>query len=89
MEEATWAAVLRLGALAGLARAHVLGNVDVLPHPEGQAPHQRPRLGAPEVSPERAIVALAKHLSTQPSACRNIEAVRLALPATIQKATLQ
>jgi hypothetical protein len=64
----------------------VLGDVDVLPFPQGQAPHQRPRPGAPEVSPERAIVALAKHLSTQPAADRNTEAVRLALPATIQKA---
>ena len=31
-------------------------------------------------------MALAKHLSTQPAAGRDTEAVRLALPATIQKA---
>ncbi len=30
-----WAAVLCLGPLARLARAHILGDVDVLTHPEG------------------------------------------------------
>jgi hypothetical protein len=37
MEEAARAAVFRLGPLAGLARAYVLGNVNVLSHPEGEA----------------------------------------------------
>ncbi len=36
MEEATRAAVLRLGPLAGLARAYILGNVNVLSHPQGK-----------------------------------------------------
>jgi hypothetical protein len=36
VEEPTWAAVLRLGPLASLARAHVLGDRDVLTHPEGE-----------------------------------------------------
>ncbi len=37
MEEAARAAVFRLGPLASLARAYVLGNVNVLSHPEGEA----------------------------------------------------
>ncbi len=37
MEQATRTAVLRLHPLALLARARVLGHVDVLPHPEGKA----------------------------------------------------
>ena len=60
-------------------RAHVLGNVDVLANPQGGAPHQRPRLGLPEKSPERLVVALAEHLRVQPAAAgRGAGAVRLA-----------
>ena len=65
MEEAARAAVLRLGPLARLARAHVLGDIDVLTHPDGEAANQRPRLGPPEVPPERPVVALAEHLRPQ------------------------
>ena len=72
--------------LARLARAHVLGDIDVLTHPESEAAHQRPRLGPPEVSPERAVVALAEHLCAQPTAGRDAEAVRLTLPAAVQQA---
>ena len=42
MEEPARAAVLRLGALACLARAHVprcQSNFAILSHPEGKAPH--------------------------------------------------
>jgi len=78
--------VLRLGALARLARSHVLGDINVLAHPKGEAAHQRPRLGPPEVSPERAIVALAKNLRAQPAAGGDAEAVRLTLPAAVQEA---
>ena len=49
-------------------RAHVLGDIDVLAPKEGKAPHQRPRLGSPEVSPGRAVWALAQHLRPQPAA---------------------
>ena len=86
VEEPTRAAVFRLGALARLARAHVLGDIDVLTHPESEAAYQRPRLGPPEVSPERAVVALAEHLCAQPSAGGDAEAVRLTLPAAVQQA---
>ena len=68
MEEAARAAVLRLSALARLARADVLGDVDVLAHPEGEALRQRPRLGSPEIFLQRAIVAVAKYLCAQPAA---------------------
>ena len=80
---ATRAAMLSFGALARLARAHVLGDVDVLAHPEREASHQRPRLGPPEVSPEGPVVALAKNLRAQSAAGRDAEAVRLTLPAAI------
>ena len=80
------AAVRRLGALAGLARAHVLGDVDVLARPEGEAPHQRPRLGPPEVSPERAVAALAESLRVQSAAGEDAEPVRRALAAAIEEA---
>ncbi len=59
MEEAAWAAVLRFHPLARLARADILGDVEVLPDPQGEATNQRPRLGPPEVPPDRPIVALA------------------------------
>jgi hypothetical protein len=80
MEEATRSAMLRLGPLARLARAHVLRHVDILDHPEGQASHQRPRLGPTEVSAERPIVALAKHLRAQPAARRDAQPVHGTLP---------
>ena len=70
MLEPARAAVLRLGALAGLARAHVHGDVDVLAHPEGEAPHQRPRLGSPEVpsGPSwHSRSTCAEHLRAGPS----------------------
>ena len=86
MEEPARAAVLRLGALARLARAHVLGDVDVLAHPEGEAAYQRPCLGASEVAAERAVVALAKYLRTQATACRDAKTVSLALAAAVQQA---
>ena len=86
MEEPAWAAVLRFGALARLARAHVFGDVDVLANPEGEAPYQRPRLGAPEVSTKWPVMALAKHLCPQSAAGGDAEAVKLALPATVQEA---
>ncbi len=85
MEEAARAAVLSFGALARLARAHVLGYVDVLTHPEGEATHQRPCLGQPKVSPELAVVALAENLRAQSAAGRDAEAVLLTLPASIQE----
>ena len=37
MADPALAAVLRLGALARLARAYVLGAADVLAHPEDEA----------------------------------------------------
>jgi hypothetical protein len=76
VEKAARAAVDRLGAPASLARTHVHGDVDVLAHPEGEATHQRPRLSAAEVSPGRAIVALAEHLRAQPAAGGNADRVR-------------
>jgi hypothetical protein len=79
--EAPWAAMLRLGALARLARRHVLGDLDVLAHPKGEAPYQRSCFGAFEVSPERAVVALAEHLRPQPATGGDAESVSLALPA--------
>jgi hypothetical protein len=73
--------MLRLGALARLARRHVLGDLDVLAHPKGEAPYQRSCFGAFEVSPERAVVALAEHLRPQPATGGDAESVSLALPA--------
>ncbi len=84
MEEPTRAAVLGFGALARLARSHVLGDIDVLTHPKGEATHQRPSLGAPEVSPERAVVALAEFLRAQPAAGGDAEAVRRTLLAAVE-----
>ena len=70
MEGPARAAARRLGALArpSLARAHVLGDADVLAHPQGEAPHRRPRLGPPKPPPERAVVAVAECLRAQPAA---------------------
>jgi hypothetical protein len=62
------AAVLRLDPLARLARANVLGDVDLLSHPESEATDQRPRLGSPEMPAEWAVVALAQYLRSQTSA---------------------
>ena len=86
MEKPPWAAMLRLDTLAPLARPHVLGNLDVLAHPKGEAPYQRSCFGAPEVSPERAVVALAEHLRPQPATGGDAESVSLALPAAVQQA---
>jgi hypothetical protein len=55
----------RAPALARVARADVLSDVEVLADPEGEATNQRPRLGPPEVPPDRPIMALAQHLSPQ------------------------
>ena len=88
MDKSARAAVLRLGALARLARAYVLGDVDVLAHPEGEAAYQRPRLGASEVPPERPVMA-TQYLRAQSAAGGDAEAIRLALPAAIQQPAAQ
>ena len=85
VQQSARAAVLSLGALARLARPHVLGDVDVLAHPEGDATHQRPRLGPSEASPERAVVALAERSRAQPGSQWDAQAVGHALPATVQQ----
>ncbi len=90
MEEATRSAVLRLGPLARLARlarVHVLGHVAVLPNPDGQAAHQRPRLGPAKVPPKRPIMALAEHLRTHTAASGNTEPVRFTLAPPVQQTT--
>jgi hypothetical protein len=87
MDEATRSAMLRLGPLASLARPHVLGDVDVLPHPEGEAANQRPRLGPSEVPPEWPVVALAENLRPQTPPRGDAQPVRGALPPTVQQAT--
>jgi hypothetical protein len=86
MEEAVRSAVLRLGPLARLARAHVLCHVDVLPHPEGQAPNQQACLAPAEVSAKWAVMALAHHLRTQPATHWDAEPVRFALPPPVKQA---
>jgi hypothetical protein len=86
VEKPPWAAMLRLGTLARLARPHVLGDLDVLAHPKGEAPYQRSCFGAPEVSPKRAVVALAEHLRPQPATGGDAESVGLALPPAVQQA---
>ncbi len=43
LEQPTRAAVLCLGALARLARAHMVCDIDVLTYPKSKAAHQRPR----------------------------------------------
>ena len=85
VQKSTRVTVLSLGALACLARPHVLSDVDVLAHPEGEATHQRPCLGSSEVSPERAVMALAEHLRAQPGTQWDTQAVGYALPATVQQ----
>ena len=59
--------MLRLGALVSpaLARDYVygiVGNVDVLPQPDGEAQHQRPGLCISQISPGQAVVAFAEGL---------------------------
>jgi hypothetical protein len=76
--------VLGFGALARLARSHVLGDIHVLTHPKGEATDQRPCLGAPEVTPERAVVALAEYLRAQPAAGGDAEAVCSTLPTAVE-----
>jgi hypothetical protein len=86
MEEATWSAVLRLCPLARLARARVLRHVDILPNPEGQASHQRPRLGPAKVPSERLVMALPEYLRVQPAARGDAQPVHGALAPTVQQA---
>ena len=86
MEQSPRSAVLRLRPLACLARAHVLGDVDVLTHPEGEPANQRPRLGPPEMPPQRSVVALAQHLRPQVAACGDAQPVRRPLTPSVQQA---
>ncbi len=85
MEEATRSAVLRLGPLARLARAHELGHVAVLPNAEGEAAHQLPRLGPAKVPPERPIMVLAEHLRTHTAASGDAEPVHFTLAPPVQQ----
>ena len=87
MKEATRSAMLHLGPLARLARAHVLGDVHVLPHPEGEAANEQPHFGPSEVPPEWSVVALAENLRPQTPPRWNAQPVRSALPPTVQQAT--
>jgi hypothetical protein len=86
MEEAARTAVLRLRPLARLACAHVLGDVDILPHPEGEAAHQRSRLGPSKMPSQRSVVALAEHLRPQTPAGGDAQPVCCALPTLVQQA---
>ena len=54
--------------------------------PNQKARHRRPRLGSPDVPPERDVLALAEHQRTQPAACGDAEPLRFALPAAIEEA---
>ena len=72
---------------ARLERAHVLGDVDVLSNPQGEVPHQRPRLSPPEVPLDWAVMAVAGHMGAQPAAGGDAEAVRSALFAAVEEAT--
>ena len=58
-ERARAAVLLGFGALARRTYSATLRSCSP---PEGEAPLQRPRLGPPEVSPERAVVALAEQV---------------------------
>ena len=68
--------VVGLRALTRLARADILGDVDILACPEGKTPYQRPRLGPPEVPSEGAVVAFTKDLGAKPPACGDTKPVR-------------
>ena len=77
--------MLSLSTLIRLARAHILGYVSVLTHPESEAADQGPRLGASETASRQAVMALAKHLRARAAAGGDAEAARLTLSATIQE----
>jgi hypothetical protein len=78
--------MLRLHPLARLARANILGDIDVLPNPEGQPANQRPRLGAPKVTPERYVVAFTQNLCPQTPTGGNAPPVGRALAPAVQQA---
>ena len=73
--------------MARLARVHVLSDAAILAHPKGKAQHHQPRLGAPKVPPERAVMAVAERLHAQVAAGGNAEAARSALSATVEEST--
>ena len=64
MQERAQAAVLHLGALASLARAHVLGDVDVLAHPDSEDEACFPSWPF-RSAPAQAVVARAENLCAQ------------------------
>ncbi len=65
MEEAARTAVLCHGPLASLARAHLLGDVAVLPTHKASLPTSDPVLARPKCPPS-AVMALAEHLRPKP-----------------------
>ena len=83
MEEPARSAVLRLGALARLARAHVLS--------EWQSwPTQKARRSTSDhvlARPKRAVMAVEEHLCAQPAAGGYAEVVRSARSAAVEEAT--
>ena len=73
--------------VGSLTRAHILRHIDVLAYPKSKVADQRAGLGPPEVSAQRAIMALAQHLCAQPAAGGDAEAITgsLTLIAAVQE----
>ncbi len=77
---------------SALVRRHVWhertcsATLTSLPTQKARRRTSNPVLARPKFPPERAVVALAEHLRTQPTACGDTDAVRLTLPAAVQQA---
>ena len=87
VQQTAGAHMIRLGALADLARANIGGHIASLPRPEGEPADQRRRLVSSEVPTQRGVVALREDAPPQTTPVRHAEPVRLTLPPAVEQAT--
>ncbi len=87
MQQTAGADMLRLGALTGITRPYVCGDVAGLPGPERQSSDQGGCFVSAEVSTERGVVTLLENATAKVAAFRDAQAVRLTLSSSEEQAT--
>ncbi len=79
--------MLRLGALTGVTRPYVCGDVAGLQGPECQSPDKGGCFMLAEMSTERHVVTLPQDATAKAAAFRDAQAVRLTMSSSEEQAT--
>jgi hypothetical protein len=82
MQQTARADMLRLGALTGITRPYVCGDVAGLPGSERQSPDQGGYFMPAEMTTERGVMTLPEDATAMVAAFRDAQAVRLTLSSS-------